>query len=95
MKAEVIPVDVICQHSRDGTISPIRIRIRDEEGEYQAYTIKEFNDISHHGARELPDGVYVSDRTLVFECYITVFGRRKMVRLYYEPSGTVWKMTAV
>ncbi len=95
MKTEIRTVDVICQHSRDGTISPMRVRVRDEEGEYQAYTIKGFNDISHQGTRELPDGVYVTDRTLVFECFISVFGRKKMVRLYYEPASTVWKMTAI
>ncbi len=95
MKAEMRTVDVICQHSRDGTVSPMRIRTVDEDGEYQTYTVKGFRDVSYQGAREMPDGVYVSDRTLVFECGIMVFGRRRIVRLYYEPSSTTWRMTAV
>ena len=87
-------VDVICQHSLDGTIIPLRVRIKDEEGEYQAYTIKDYRDLSHQGTRIMPDGVYVTNQTLVYECNITVFGRTKKIRLYYETGGTVWKMTA-
>ena len=88
------PIDVICQHSRDGTLIPLRIRVRDDEGEYQTYTVQGYRDLSHLGTRTMPDGVYVTDNTLVFECSILVFGRKKMIRLYYEPGGTVWKMTA-
>ena len=95
MRAELKTVDVICQHSRDGTVCPMRVRVVDEDGEFQTYSIKNYRDVSHQGTRELPDGVYVTDRTLVYECHITVFGRQKMIRLYYEPSGTVWKMTAI
>ncbi|MBO7387621.1 MAG: hypothetical protein J6Z09_10555 [Lachnospiraceae bacterium] len=94
MKADLRPVDVICQHSRDGTISPMRIRMVDDDGEYQTYTIKGFRDMSHQGTKEMPDGVYISDRTLVYECNIMTFGRQRMIRLYYEPTSTAWKMTA-
>ena len=88
------PVDVICMHGRDGTMVPLRIRVEDEEGEFQAYSIHGYKDLSHQGSRTMPDGVYVSDRTLVFECNISVFGRNKMIRLYYGPNSTVWIMTA-
>ena len=37
--------------------------------------------------------MYVTDRTFVYECQVQAFGRYRMIRLYYEPSGTVWKMT--
>ena len=30
---------------------------------------------------------------VVYECQVQAFGRYRMIRLYYEPSGTVWKMT--
>ena len=36
------PIDVICQHSQDGTIVPLKIRVRDDDGEYQAYMIQGF-----------------------------------------------------
>ena len=89
-----VPVDVICQHSRDGSLIPIRVRVVDEEGEFQSYTIKGYKDISHQGTRTMPDGIYVSNNTYIFECQITVFGRPKMIRLYYEPGHTIWRMTA-
>ena len=41
-----VPVDVICQHSRDGSLIPIRVRVVDEEGEFQSYTIKGYKDDS-------------------------------------------------
>ena len=87
------PVDVICQQNRDGTVIPIRVRLTDEEGATQTYTIKEYKDLSHQGTREMPDGVYVTDRTFVFDCKVLAFGRIKAIMLYYEPSGTIWKMT--
>ena len=36
------PIDVICQHSQDGSIVPLKIRVRDDDGEYQAYMIQGF-----------------------------------------------------
>ncbi len=87
------PVDVICQQNRDGTMIPLRVRLTDEEGATQTYTIKEYKDLSHQGTRTMPDGMYVTDRTFVYECQVLAFGRFKMIRLYYEPSGTIWKMT--
>ena len=43
------PVDVICQQNRDGTMIPLRVRLTDEEGATQTYTIKEYKDLSHQG----------------------------------------------
>lgn len=87
-------VDVICQHNRDGSVIPLRVRVRDEEGELQTYRIHEYKDMSHRGTRENPDGVFVTDNTFVFECIITVFSQRRLIRLYYEPDSAIWKMTA-
>ncbi len=86
-------VDVICQHCADGTIIPLRVRLTDEDGLKQAFTIKGYKDMSHQGTRTMPDGVYVTDKTLVFQCKIYVLNRERIIMLYYDPSGTVWKMT--
>ena len=45
MAAELKPIDVICQLSRDGKITPMKIRVIDEDGEYQEYKIKGYNII--------------------------------------------------
>ena len=73
------PVDVICQQNRDGTVIPLRVRLTDEEGATQTYTIKEYKDLSHQGTRTMPDGVYVTDRTFVYKCQVLAFGRFKMI----------------
>lgn len=86
-------IDVICQHSRDGTIIPMRIRVKDEDGANQEYTIKGYRDVTEEGAREMPDGVYVTGETAVFECNILSFGMKRVVRLYYKPMDKVWIMT--
>jgi hypothetical protein len=88
------PVDLICCHETDGKIIPIKVRTKDEDGQYQAYVIKEYKDLSHGGCRIMPDGVFVSDNTLIFECAIVVFGREKTVRLYNNPPNLNWIMTS-
>ena len=93
-KIESQPVDVICQHSKDGTIIPIRVRITDEDGIYQTYTIKQYRELSKKGAYTTPDGIFVCNDTLLFECKILVFGHFQTIRLYYNIRESVWKMAA-
>ena len=85
-------VDVICQHSRDGEVIPLRLRVCDEEGELHAYTIREYKDLSGRGAYTTRDGIYVTDRMQVFECRIHVLGRTRLVRLYYDHVRNLWAM---
>ena len=35
-------IDVICQHKQDGNIIPLKIRLQDEDGEYQAFVVKSY-----------------------------------------------------
>ena len=95
MKKEAKAVDVICQHSRDGTTIPMKVRVMDDDGQLQSYAIKGFKDLSHSGSREMPDGMYVNNSTLVFECFISDFGRQRLIRLYREQNEEIWKMTVM
>ena len=88
------PVDVICAYFRDGTVEPLRIRVLGDDGMEQTYKIYSFRDVSHQGTRQIPNSAYVSDKALVFECTIFVFGAKKRVVLYYEPANPIWKITA-
>ena len=85
-------VDVICQFSRDGTVIPMRVRICDEEGEYQAYTIKGYRDISPSEPTTFPNGLFIGRDTKVFLCNITVFGRNRPIKLYFTDSDSIWRM---
>ncbi len=82
--------DVICLHYRDGGIIPLRFRITDEDGEQHTYTIKDYRDVSGRGAYVTRDGIYVTDRMLVYECRIVVLGQLRRVRLYYHRGKDVW-----
>ncbi|SCW27292.1 hypothetical protein [Eubacterium ruminantium] len=86
-------VDVICQHSVDGTVIPLRIRLTDEDGQRQVFNIKEYMDISHKGSYTTADGVFVTDNNLIFECKILVINMIKKITLYYSPFNQSWTMT--
>ena len=83
-------VDVICIVYQDGRIIPLRFRVQDEDGEEHVYTIREYKDLSGRGAYTTPDGIYVTDRILFFECRILVLGQLRRVRLYYNRTSQVW-----
>jgi len=88
------PVDVICRIDREGAVAPLKIRVTDEDGEYQTYKIETFTELKHTGGTTLSDGVFVSGKLNIFECFITSYGRRRMIRLYYNPNDMFWQMTA-
>ena len=92
MSRKIEKIDVICQHSCDGSVIPLRVRVTDEEGERHIFTIKEYKNLSGDGAYTTPDGVYVTNDIMVFDCTITVFEAKKQIRLYYEVSKSRWAM---
>ena len=89
MASDLQPVDVICQHSRDGKITPMKIRIIDEDGVFQEYKIKGYRDLTGHGARTLPDGVYVNS----FVCLFGQFTVNGSDRLFWQGLGMILGMT--
>ena len=89
------PIDVICQHSRDGTIIPLKIRIRDEDGECQAYVIQSFREQERRGGITTRDGVYISSHVIVYECRITTFGVKRVIRLYYDEQSGIWSIVTI
>ncbi len=80
-------LDVICQFCSDGRIIPLRIRVKDEDGEFHAYTIHEYKDLSHRGDIEIQDGLETHNDVYAFDCVITVFKKKKCIRLYYKSSA--------
>lgn len=71
-------IDFICQHTMDGKIIPLRIRLRDEDGELQEYTIKGYRETSEF-------------RNIRFECKIMVNGYMKLVNIF-SSDGRVWEL---
>lgn len=86
-------IDLICMHSKEGDVQPLRLRVTDEEGILRVFSVKDFRDLSHHGARTMPDGVCVSDKTIILECKIEINGQDKIVRIYSNPPYLEWVMS--
>lgn len=87
--------DVIVEHTKDGTIIPIKIRLRDEDGATQTYVVKGYKDLTHYGAVVLPSGINTSTHIWQFECKINVFDREKKIRLFYNMNDNIWKVSFV
>lgn len=85
-------VDVICQHSCDGSIIPMRVRVKDDDGVYQVYRIKAYKDTGKNGSYTLPNGIPATSHTWQFECKIVVFSVEKRIRLFYNAYENFWKM---
>ena len=47
-------VEVICHYSTEGKITPLRVKLVDEDSQRQAFVIKEYRDLSGQGARTQP-----------------------------------------
>jgi len=69
-------IDFICQHTMDGDIIPLRIRLRDEDGELQEYSVRGYRDVSEY-------------KITSFECKIVVRDTAKIVRIY-SSDGRTW-----
>ena len=85
-------VDVICQHTKEGKLIPIKLRLQDDEVEFQTYVVKAYKNLSHIGSYIMPNGITATSTIFPFDCKIIVFGREKIVHLYYNSGGWIWRM---
>jgi phage gp36-like protein len=84
------PAEVICQHCLDGSIMPIKMRITDESGERQQYSVKAFRELAT-GEGSTENGKIPATATLRrFDCKISVFESPKDVTLYYNANSGKW-----
>ena len=91
-------IDVICEHTRDGRIIPLRIRIQDEDGVYQVYRIQSYRDITDlanpingSGSKE----ILATNHMWCFECKILVFQKERRIRLKYNSYENSWRLGTV
>ena len=83
-------VDVICQHKTDGRIIPIKIRIKDDDGEYQTYSVKAYRDMTRYTPYVSDDCVSSANHVWMFECKIVIFDFEKRIRLLYNAYDNRW-----
>ena len=84
-------VDVICQHSRDGTIIPMKLRVADEDGAFQTYLIRSYKDITNYGEADNQKVATAINHIWTFDCVILVFGQERRIRLLYNSFENLWR----
>ena len=85
-------VDVICQHKQDGTIIPIKIRLKDEDEVYHEFVVKSYRILSHPGQYKLPSQIMTTSHRWSFECKILVLEREIRVKLLYNACEGQWRI---
>ena len=71
-------IDFICQHNKDGSIIPLKIRLQDEDGIFQEYKVHGYKDVSSGGITR-------------FDCKINVMYTTRIIRIF-ESSDGVWHL---
>jgi hypothetical protein len=85
-------VDVICEHKADGKVIPLRFRLMNEDGVYEAYTIKGYRQILKRDTYTTPDGISVCSKDMVFECRVLILDMYRTVRLYFNTITCGWRI---
>lgn len=88
-------IDVICQHTKEGDIIPLRIRLEDEDGIMQTFNIKGYKELTSKGRYVSPYGTIVHSHTWSFICKIQVLNSIKEVELFYNSNDNLWRLTRV
>lgn len=79
-------LDVICQHNHDGTMIPLKIRLIDEDGEYQSYLVKSYRCTT-------PDYTQAHNYSIrTFEVVINAFGRDRTINISYSYREAIWRL---
>lgn len=85
-------IDVICQHTKDGGIIPLRVRVQDEDGEYHDFTIKAYKEKNHPGQFISPYGTAIHGHTWIFICKIQVLDVVRNIELLYNANENIWRI---
>lgn len=84
-----ILADVICQHSKDGNIVPMRVRF-ETEGEVFTYNIVSYKDKTEHGL------AYNKRYIWIFECAIQIRENQMgKILLRFFPHDLVWSVEPI
>ncbi len=92
MSRVINDVDVICEHKSDGDVIPLKFRIMNDDGVFEAYTIKGYRQIFRKDTYTTPDGVTVGTRDRVYECRVVVLDMYKTIRLYFDTINCSWRI---
>ena len=83
-------LDVICQHNKDGTIIPLKIRLQDSDGECQTYMVKSYRCSGLTEAIKTPHYSRVR-----FECKINTWGQDRIINISYSFADGIWRLLGI
>lgn len=87
-----IQTDVICEHTTDGTIIPLRCRFQDEEGIFTEYTLIGYNQLIPDNDGYVSDRLYVGPHAIAYDCKIKAYDRIRLIRLLYDMKKNRWEI---
>lgn len=87
--------DVICQYTRDGRIIPLRVRLQDDDGMYQTYTIKSYKELSHAGSYKTPYGTISHSSNWNFLCRVQILDKLITMELFFNGSDNLWRIVRI
>ncbi|MCR4675363.1 MAG: hypothetical protein K5675_10145 [Lachnospiraceae bacterium] len=93
IRVENQPIDVICQHTKDGKLIPLKIRLVDEDGEVQSFVIKGYRDYSDLKMKNAMTGNPISTSDIwAFDLRFQAFGTNRVIRVFYHLRSCVWTL---
>lgn len=93
IRVENQPIDVICQHTTDGKLIPIRIRLTDEDGQRQCFNVKGYRDYSDSKLKNDITGNPISTADIwAFDLRFQAFGTNRVIRVFYHLRSCVWTL---
>lgn len=80
IQEEVQYIEVISKFTIDGNIIPIKLKVKDEDGEFQSFMIKGYRSIVCNPSHKC------------FDCKIEVFDQERVVRIFYNGTEFKWRI---
>ena len=80
IKEDVQFIEVISKCTVDGKLIPIKIKVQDEDGEFQSFMVKGYRSIVCN----------VSHRC--FDCKVEIFGQERIIRIFYNSTDYQWRI---
>jgi len=86
-------IDVICQHNKDSSMVPIKLRLTDEDGERQTFQVRKYRDLTYYVSNE--GGIKKARNDIwKFECHILVFTQERSIIISYNAKENIWYLVS-
>lgn len=74
-------IEVVSMHTTEGELIPLKIKVQDEDGEFQSYAVKGYKPVK------------CNNNHRCFDCKIESFGMEHIIRIFYNRDEYRWRIT--